>query len=199
MLLTLDEGKELVKLARKSIEYYSVSGTLPKESTSNKKFAQERGVFVTLEKFPSKELRGCIGYPYASKPLWNAVADAAIQAAFNDTRFGPLKTGELENIVLEVSVLTEPKEIRCEKAVLPSQVTIGTDGLIAQKGARSGLLLPQVALEQKWDSKTFLNEVCIKALLPEIAWKQADTKIYKFQAQIFFETSPNGEIEEKRK
>lgn len=198
-LLSLEEGKEIVRLARKSIEYYSgTSGSFCSEQTGNGKFLQERGVFVTIHSFPGRELRGCIGFPYAMKQLWLAVIEAAVEAGFHDPRFLPMKSDELEKIIIEVSVLTQPLEIQGEKKELPSKIKIGKDGLIVQKGGRSGLLLPQVATEEKWDAGEFLRYCCKKAFLPEIAWQNKETKVFKFQAQIFSEKTPNGQIEEKK-
>jgi len=195
--LSFEEGAEAVKLARKSIEYYSATGSRWREKAGNDKFLKERGVFVTIEEYPSMELRGCIGFPYASKQLWEAIIEASIEAAFHDPRFLPLKAEELEKILVEISVLTQPKEITGKKSELHEKIEIGKDGLIIQRGHRSGLLLPQVAVEQKWDSEEFLRECCKKAFIPEAAWQSAETKIFRFQAQIFSERTPGGQIEEK--
>jgi uncharacterized protein (TIGR00296 family) len=197
-LLSLEDGKELVKLARKSIEYYSATGAFWREKAGNDKFLKERGVFVTINEFSSKELRGCIGFPHGVKPLWEATIEVAIEAGFHDPRFLPLKAEELEKIVVEVSVLTEPEEILGEKKELPKKIKIGQDGLIIQKGQRSGLLLPQVAIEEKWDSEELLRNCCKKAFLPETTWQSEQTRIFKFQAQIFSEKTPSGQITEEK-
>ncbi|MBU4502657.1 MAG: TIGR00296 family protein, partial [Nanoarchaeota archaeon] len=76
-------------------------------------------------------------------------------------------------------------------------IKIGRDGLIAEAGFYRGLLLPQVPVEQEWDKETFLSHTCMKAGLMPDAWLDKRTKIYKFQAQVFSEASPNGEIKER--
>lgn len=193
---SLEDGKELIKLARKSIEYASASGARLSETTEKKHLMENRGIFVTLHSFPKKELRGCIGFPYPILPLWNAVIDAAVEAAFNDPRFPPVQSKELEKIVLEISILSLPEEIKGDRIMFPEQIKIGEDGLIIQKGPRSGLLLPQVATEYSWNPETFLENCCSKAGLPTNTWKQKDCKVLKFQAQIFSEKAPGKEVEE---
>ena len=193
---SLADGKELLELARKSIEYSLASGAGLRETTDKKRFLDKRGCFVTLNTFPEKELRGCIGFPYPVKPLWNAVIEAAAQAAFNDPRFPRVKASELEKIVLELSVLTVPQEIKAQKSAILDEIQVGEDGLIVSKGSHSGLLLPQVAKEYSWNTETFLKQCCVKAGLPEASWQMSDCKIFKFQAQIFSEKEPGGEVEE---
>ncbi|MDD5147845.1 MAG: TIGR00296 family protein [Candidatus ainarchaeum sp.] len=197
-LFSLEEGKELVRLARKSIEYYSATGSLLRENAVNDKFAKECGVFVTAKGFPGRELRGCIGFPYAIKPLWDSIIQVAVEAGFHDPRFPPLMAEELEKIVIEISVLTKPEEITGEKKEILEKIKIGRDGLIVQKSGRSGLLLPQVAVDEKWNPEEFVRYCCRKASLPESAWQSRETKIFKFQAQIFHEKTPNGNIAEEK-
>lgn len=199
--LTIEDGKFLVKLARKSIEEYLKSGIkieYPKEI--NKKLLEKSGVFVTLKNLKNDfELRGCIGYPYPIKPLIEALIDSAIEAATNDPRFYPVSLEELKNeIVIEVSVLTPPKLIVVENPKdYPKHIKIGEDGLIVERGIYKGLLLPQVAVEWNWDEEDFLSNCCIKAGLQPDCWLLKGTKVYKFQAIIFEEKTPNGEVERK--
>lgn len=126
------------------------------------------------------ELRGCIGFPYPVKPLVEAVQEASISSALQDFRFPPVKEEELSRIEIEISILTQPKEIE------PDQIKVGIHGLIIRKGNHSGLLLPQVAMDYHWDSQTFLEQTCVKAGLAKTAWKK-DCQIYAFEAQIFSE------------
>ncbi|MFH1663729.1 MAG: TIGR00296 family protein [archaeon] len=193
--LSLKEAEQLIKLARKSIKYFLVSGRTMQE-IAPEKFSEKQGVFVSLHEFPSKELRGCIGFPNPVMPLWNAVIDAAVSAAFNDPRFKELEAGELEKVVLEISVLTVPEEIKEKKELIPKKIRAGEDGLIVKMNRFSGLLLPQVALAWNWNSIQFLEETCIKAGLEKEAWKKEDCKIFKFRAQIFKEKKPEGKTEE---
>ncbi len=195
MSFTIKEGKELIELARKSIKYFFASEKTMQE-IAPEKFSEKQGVFVTLNKFPSKELRGCIGFPEPIIPLWNAIIEASVSAALNDPRFPGLKIEELDKILVEVSVLSVPKEISCEKEKITEEIKIGKDGLIMRMQGHSGLLLPQVALEWNWGSKEFLEETCVKAGLNKEDWKEKECKILKFQAQIFSETTPNGKIKE---
>ena len=113
-----------------------------------------------------------------------AIVEAAKSAAFSDPRFRPLEKQELNNIIIEISVLTEPKLIQEKAQELLHSIEIGRDGLIIQFSSFSGLLLPQVPVEQNWDLKTFLKHGCLKAGLPENEWKKR-AKIEIFSAQVF--------------
>ncbi len=194
--LSLANGKKLVKLARKSIEYYCASGSQYRENPPDKKFKEKRGVFVTLNSYPGGELRGCIGLPYPIKGLWNAVAEAAVSAASRDPRFPPLCSKELEKATIEVSVLTEPEEVDTEK--LPEAVEAGKHGIIIERESQSGLLLPQVAAEFGWNNETFLCQACAKAGVHKRAWALDDTTVKLFEAQIFKETMPGKKIIEEK-
>ncbi|MEM3672983.1 MAG: TIGR00296 family protein [Candidatus Bathyarchaeia archaeon] len=199
--LSLEEGKLLVKLAREAVEEYLKTGkkiSVPKDIS--KKLLQPCGVFVTINSVRNdeKELRGCIGYPYPTTPLAQAVIESAISSATQDPRFYPLSLSELNHVVFEVSVLTPPELIRVNKTnEYPSKIKIGEDGLIVERGLFKGLLLPQVPVEWEWDEEEFLCQCCIKAGLPPDSWLLKDTKIYKFQAIIFEEEKPNGEVKRK--
>jgi len=198
MEISLDEGKFLVKFARRTIEE-SFRGV--KEESKEKipeKFFEKSGVFVTLETYPSHELRGCIGFPEPVFPLIEGVKKAALYAAFEDPRFYPLREDELNKITVEVTILTPPELIKSRPEDYENHIEIGRDGLIVRKGFYSGLLLPQVPVEWKWDKKEFLEETCIKAGLNRKAYLDPETKVYKFQGIIFTEISPNGEIVEKK-
>jgi AmmeMemoRadiSam system protein A len=129
------------------------------------------------------ELRGCIGYVEPFLPLQDTVSEMALSAAFDDPRFPSLSADEFEFIEIEISILT-PKE----KVLDISDVIIGKDGLIVIQGYHEGLLLPQVAKEYNWDIETFLAHTCMKAGLSQEAWKEENTKIYRFSALIFKES-----------
>lgn len=195
-MLSKEEGIKAVRIAREAIENF-VSGKEIKIKQYPEVFNQKLGVFVTINTHPEKELRGCIGYPEPIMPLINALVDAA-QNACQDPRFEPLQEQELGKIVIEVSVLTVPELI---VVTAPNdyvgKIKIGVDGLIAECGYCRGLLLPQVAVEWNWDEEEFLAHTCTKSGLPPDAWLQKNTKIYKFQAQIFSEQSPRGKIVER--
>ncbi len=191
--LSLEEGAYLVRLARGVIERQLGVGEikLPPPPESLK---EPSGAFVTLNSWPRGELRGCIGFPEPLFPLIEAVAKAAFAAAFQDPRFPPLSPGE--EFTVEVSVLTPPEPVPGETPEeIVEGVEVGKHGLIVRYvTGRSGLLLPQVAVEEGWDAKTFLEHTCLKAGLPPDAWTWPDTQVLRFSAQIFRETEPRGEV-----
>jgi uncharacterized protein (TIGR00296 family) len=199
--LSLEEGKLLVELARKAVEEYLRTGKkISAPENIPKKLMQPCGVFVTIStiKGKEKELRGCIGYPYPTTPLIQAVTESAIESATQDPRFYPLSLSELDNVVFEVSVLTPPQLIEVKKPTeYAAKVKVGKDGLIVERGMYKGLLLPQVPIEWKWDEEGFLCQCCIKAGLPPDNWLLEGTKIYKFQAIIFEEEKPKGIVKRK--
>jgi len=141
---------------------------------------EPRGAFVTLKK--AGQLRGCIGYIEAVKPLAATIEEMAKAAAFSDWRFNPVRTEEIPDIEIEISVLSPLSEVRD-----PSTVVVGTHGLIVSRGSNRGVLLPQVPTEWGWDRETFLAQTCAKAGLPESAWKEKGTKIESFTADVFSE------------
>ncbi len=199
--LNLEEGKFLVRLARKAVkEYLETRKQIKVPEDTSQKLSQPCGVFVTINSIKSgeKKLRGCIGYPYPTTPLTQAVIESAINSATQDPRFYPISLDELETVVFEVSVLTPPQIIKVEKpSQYPSKIKVGENGLIVEKNVFRGLLLPQVPVEWKWDNEEFLCQCCIKAGLPPDCWLLKGTKIYKFQAIIFEEEKPRGEVKHK--
>jgi uncharacterized protein len=187
MMISELEGDFLLKLARKAIETYILEGkvlNIPEPPSAT--LEENMGVFVTLHE--NGELRGCIGYPEPIKPLIIALIEVAIGAATGDPRFAPLNSHELEKIEVEVSVLTPPERVIVDKPVeYLEKVDIGRDGLIIEKGAFRGLLLPQVPVEWGWDQNEFLTNTCLKAGMSPDCWLQEGVKIYSFQTQIFNE------------
>ncbi len=196
--LTLKEGKFLINLARQTVTAYLQSGILLQVSDEiASKLMEPCGVFVTLNRVHKgqKTLRGCIGLPYPTTPLVQAVIDAAVSSATQDPRFPSVTIEELDQIVFEVSVLTPPELVTAEKPTdYPSKIKVGRDGLIIENGYHKGLLLPQVPVELKWGEEEFLCQTCMKAGLSPDSWLLKDTKIYRFQAIIFEEASPKGQI-----
>ncbi|MEM5871630.1 MAG: TIGR00296 family protein [Candidatus Aenigmatarchaeota archaeon] len=194
--MNLKDGEFAVKLARKAIEEWVKKGEkIDRPKNFDKKFLEKAGVFVTIHTYPEKLLRGCIGFPYPSFPLIDAIIEAAISST-QDPRFPPLDPSELNKIIVEVSILTPPKRIVVKKPEdYLKKIVIGRDGLIIKKGFNSGLLLPQVAIEYGWDVKTFLEHLCDKAFLPRDAWLSKDAQIFSFKAEIFGEREPSGKIE----
>jgi uncharacterized protein (TIGR00296 family) len=196
--LSLDEGKFLISLARNTVEEYLENGkTLQPPKETPKKLFEHCGVFVTINSVShgEKELRGCIGYPYPTSPLVNAVIDSAINAATEDPRFNPLSLEELRSVVFEVSVLTPPVPVQVDnpKEYL-NKIKVGEDGLIVEKGFYKGLLLPQVPVEWGWCEEEFLCQCCVKAGLTPDSWLTKGAKVSKFKAIIFEEEAPMGEV-----
>ncbi len=196
IMLSLDEGRKGVVLARSVIEEY-VKNSTSFSSDLTGIFIEKQGTFVTLHTFPEYDLRGCIGIPLPIMPLKEAIIDAA-KSVTRDPRFPPLAEDEINNVVIEVTVLTKPERINATKPQdFVSSIEIGRDGLIVEQGFYKGLLLPQVPVEQGWDKEEFLSHTCMKAgLLPD-AWFDENIKIFKFSGQIFTEIEPNGKIKEK--
>ncbi|MCJ2562920.1 MAG: TIGR00296 family protein [Candidatus Thermoplasmatota archaeon] len=191
-----EEGERAVLAARKVVEGY-VRGEVQYDLDLPGGFEEKSGVFVTIDTFPAGDLRGCIGYPEPFFPLGEALVKAS-QEATRDPRFPPLREAELDDIVIEVSLLTPPEEIlvRKPREYLKS-VVVGRDGLIARKGVFRGLLLPQVAIDWEWSSEEFISQTCMKAGLRSDEWLKGDARIYKFSAEIFGEKTPRGEIERR--
>jgi uncharacterized protein (TIGR00296 family) len=196
--LTLEEGEFLVNLARQTVTEYLKSGkVLQVPEGVSSKLMEPCGVFVTLNRVHkgAKRLRGCIGLPYPTTPLVQAVIEAALSAATQDPRFPPVALEELEKIIFEVSVLTPPERVTVEKPTdYPSKIKIGRDGLVIEKGYYKGLLLPQVPVEWKWNNEEFLCQCCMKAGLSPDCWLLKDTKIYSFSSIIAEETAPSGHV-----
>jgi len=190
-MFSLEQGKGLIGLARRAAESREI------EREYGKNFEIKKGVFITIETFPGKELRGCVGFPYATLALGEAVQRAAISAAYEDTRFPPIEKEELNRVVFEVSVLTEPELIKVRDPKEYSQkIEAGKDGLIMQNGPFSGLFLPQVWKYFKNNKEEFLRNLCYKAGLTPDYIRDKKTKIWKFGAQIFAEEEPKGKIKE---
>jgi hypothetical protein len=169
----------------------------PKDYHGDPALMEKCGVFVTLNVHAkgSYGLRGCIGLPYATSPLVDAVVEAAKNAAFSDPRFPPVQGNEMGGITIEVSILTPPELIgNDDRNDLLNQVKVGRDGLIIGMGWNKGLLLPQVPVEWGWDSKEFLEQCCVKAGLPKDSWSRNNAEVYIFHAILFKEEEPRGVI-----
>jgi len=178
--LNKKEQKTLLMIARKTLNEYIIQGNIPEFQIKEGNLLEKRGAFVTLTK--KGELRGCIGYITALEQLYKAVSEMAVAASSRDPRFPPVSRDELKDIHIELSVLSPLKLIDS-----PDEVETGKHGLYITRGNYSGLLLPQVAVEQRWNREEFLKQACRKAGLPMNAWKEKGTNIYTFTAQIFSE------------
>jgi uncharacterized protein len=198
MIMISDEyGKQLVRLARRSVEKYIDEAIIINVQTLDELFPQEAGVFVTLHYLDSNKqehLRGCIG-SLTKKKLYESVIEAAIAAATQDPRFQPVDKKELANMIFEVSVISEPEKIEIQNPIeYRSHIKIGVDGLILKCKYGSGLLLPQVPIELNWDIEEYLANICYKAGAPPDTWLTPEPELYKFQAAVYKESEPNGTI-----
>lgn len=194
--ITLREGTQLVKLARTAaVSFIKNKKIINFTNNSNRK----AGVFVTIYHVNNmnseKNLRGCIGYVFPSQNIYDSVIAAAINAATEDPRFIAISEKELDDLIFEVSVLSKPALIQVENTELSlSNIVIGRDGIILESRYGSGLFLPQVPVEQKWNIKEYITNLCHKAGAPSDAWLLPDSKLYTFSSLIFREKLPNREI-----
>jgi AmmeMemoRadiSam system protein A len=172
---TAEERAALLAVAHESILSAFEKRELPLIPPSPH-LAQLRGAFTTI--YLRGELRGCVGYVFPVASLYRTIADTARSAAFEDTRFWPIAREEAPELVISLSVLSPLEPIR------PEEIEIGRHGLLISHLGRRGLLLPQVPVEHGWDRDTFLEQTCLKAGLPEDAWRTGAT-IEGFTAEVF--------------
>ncbi|MDD2655212.1 MAG: AmmeMemoRadiSam system protein A [Candidatus ainarchaeum sp.] len=180
-----EQKRKLLLIARKAIEYFAEHGEEPGalKEVDIDEFEMARGVFVTLKE--NGELRGCIGFPMPIMPLGKAVVKAAIAAAFDDPRFSSVTKEEIRELEIEISVLTVPEQVKVARPEeYLKKIKIGRDGLIIEFMGYSGLLLPQVPVEEGWGVEEYLDFLCRKAGLPPETWKQRPVSIKAFQAEI---------------
>jgi AmmeMemoRadiSam system protein B/AmmeMemoRadiSam system protein A len=179
--LNKEQQQRLLEIARESVETYVKDGKVPEFKENDSGLNRELGAFVTLTK--NGDLRGCIGVftGDVDEPLYRVVSEMAISAAANDPRFNPITESELDKLDYEISVLSPLKKVASWK-----DIEIGKHGVRIVRGSRSGVFLPQVATENNWDLDMFMNVLCTqKAGLPADCWKDKNTEIYVFTAQVF--------------
>jgi len=175
------QRKELLKLARDTITFYLNEGKPLERSSDDPALGEVRGVFVTLRR--NNQLRGCIGNIIGTKPLYLGVRDMAIAAATEDSRFRPVTKEELEDIHIEISVLTPLEQI-----TNIDEIVLGKHGVLVKDDYRGGVYLPQVATETGWSKEEFMNSLCgQKAGMDSSAWKNGKCDIYIFSAEVFEE------------
>ncbi|MGB9637368.1 MAG: AmmeMemoRadiSam system protein A [Microgenomates group bacterium] len=173
--------KEALTIARKTLEKYLSDRQIPSFSPKAEVLKKPLGAFVTLKK--NKQLRGCIGTFEPKDPLYTVIQKMAIAAATQDPRFFPVSKEELNDIKIEISVLTPKTKINNWR-----KIKLGKHGVVIQKGFRSGTFLPQVATETGWNLEEFLSQLCTqKAGLPPDCYKDPTVNLYTFKAQIFEE------------
>lgn len=177
--LTIEEKKQLLDVARNTIETHVKTGKTPKFNFDSPRLKEKRGVFVTIHK--EGNLRGCIGYIEPVKPLGDAVVEMAVNSSSHDYRFSPVVESELPKLEVEISVLSVPEKINGRE-----DIVIGKHGVILEKGFNKGVFLPQVAPEQGWSVEDTLENLCYKAGLPGDAWMEG-ANLYVFTADVFSE------------
>jgi hypothetical protein len=177
--LNKEEQRILLNLAKQAVETYVRTNKIIEVEETNVNLNKHQGAFVTLKK--DGELRGCIGEFEPDEPLCQVVIDMAIAAATQDPRFNPVSKNELDDLEYEISVLSPLRKINSWK-----EIEIGKHGVEIRHGMHRGVFLPQVATENNWDLDTFMSILCTqKAGLPTDCWKNQETEIYVFTAQVF--------------
>ncbi len=202
--LTLDDGRILVAIARRSVELHFEGRRFAPPEDLPEKLLRPGAAFVTIESVVRRgpgetgyELRGCIGAVRPVEPLAVTVANVAVEAAFADPRFPPLERDELERVVFEVTVLGPMEELPRDPAGRADSVKVGVHGLYVEAPPHAGLLLPQVAVDEGWDAMTFLSWACVKAGLKPTCWYEPWVRVYRYTARIFREREPRGEVYER--
>lgn len=188
-VLSLDEKKELLRIARRAVIAAVSRKNFVPEKPASSALTRRAGAFVTLRE--KGELRGCIGYIEARIPLYQTVAETAAKSAIGDPRFEPVCEGELRDIEVEVSALSPLEEI---KSI--DEIITGRHGILIEMGFNRGLLLPQVATENNWDREQFLSYTCVKAGLGKDCYKRPGAKISIFTAEVFREEELGAAREE---
>ena len=180
--LSSDDWLALVEIARLAISSAVLEKRLPDSPSFPVTLNEHRGAFVTL--YRTGALRGCVGQVENPGPLADVVARSAINAALHDPRFRPVTPEEVHALDIEISVLTAPEPI------LPEAIVSGQHGLLVVRGASRGLLLPQVATERNWSGQRLLEETCVKAGLLGDAWRDPETQVFGFTAEVFSQKRP---------
>ncbi len=193
--LDASDGERLVGAARRALTEAVAGGRPGPDAALESRFSFRSGVFVTLT--TEGRLRGCIGHPVPDMRLCNAVVDSAVSAGTSDPRFNPVSPSELGKIAVEVTVLSEPEEIRASPEDRVRHVRVGRDGLIVRSARGSGLLLPQVATEYGWGPREFLEHTCEKAGLGRDCWMDPSVSVERFEGTVFAEDGPNGPVSER--
>lgn len=180
-LLGSREKQLLLELARRALIAAIERREFPESPSQELGPLESAGAFVTLRR--RGRLRGCIGQIGSGQSLGEVVAHCAKSAAMEDPRFDPVRSDELRDIEIELSVLSPLEEIA------PDHIEVGKQGLMVTRGWRRGVLLPQVASEYRWAARRFLEETCVKAGLERNAWREPETKTYGFTADVFSDSS----------
>lgn len=181
-MLSPEQRRQLLTIAREAISAVLDGGRVELNPAAfDEVLRQPAGAFVSLHT-KSGDLRGCIGSIQPVAPLCQAVSASAVNAAFRDPRFHPLKKDELPNLDIEISVMGPIEVVRST-----DEIEVGRDGLIVSRGRQAGLLLPQVATDYGWNREQFLEHTCMKAGFPHDFWRSPECRIERFPAEVFSE------------
>ncbi len=179
--LTEKEKQALISWSRQVLTVFVKTGQVADQATVPLSLEKKRGVFVTLKK--DGRLRGCIGNFHPQQNLWQEVKEMTVSAASRDNRFPPVEASELNDINIEISVLSPMKKITSL-----DEIKLSRHGVYIKYGARSGTFLPQVAEEGQWTKESFLAEICSQKMgLDRHCYQDSEAEIYIYTAQIFSE------------
>lgn len=193
--MDLKDGVVAVKAARKFIEFWTEGNRTTVDLPES--FSKKSGVFVTVLKYPSGDLRGCIGYSEPILSLREALENSALSVC-HDPRFPHLTIEEAKACTVEVTILTPPKELKFNNVdEMLNKIELGKDGVIMDFRGYKGLYLPQVPIEQGWDKQEMMFHLSEKAGLNRGAWIYKGTRVWTFQGEIFSEVNPSGEVVRK--
>ena len=182
-VLTDDEKRELLRIARATLREFLRSGRIPPGKPHRESLLADANVFISLEY--DGVLRGYTGTAEAGKPIYRVVQETTVAAANGDEQFTPIQEKELDDLRIEISVLGPSQKITTVE-----DIEVGNHGIVVQQGEQRGLLLPQVAAKHHWDAETFLGKTCIQAGLDKDAWRDAPTIAEAFTVQVFGDPFP---------
>jgi len=181
------EKKLLLEVARRAVSAAVEGREFPGQVPEIANVRNLGGAFATLHR--RGRLRGCVGKITSNESLVETVAHCAKAAALEDPRFDRVRPDELDDIEIELSLLSRLEPIA------PQQIEAGKHGLMVSRGGQRGVLLPQVATQFRWSGQRLLEETCVKAGLERDAWKEPGTQVQAFTAEIFSESDVTGEEE----
>lgn len=191
---TIEDGKYLIGVSRQAIKHYGLTRKYLEVPDAPSKYLVRSGAFVTI-KGRDNELLGCIGRPYPSNTLLENIIHSAVDAAYYDPRFPPLDPKLADSVLIEVSILSQPERVEFKTPdELLKSIKVGRDGIIVEWALGSGLLLPQVPVEEKWNVEEYISYGCLKAGADKNLWRRGNLRVYRFTATVFSETEPNGPV-----
>lgn len=198
-MLTIEEATCLLELARRIVTESVSDETREEEKVAFQELREKRGIFVCVREFEKSSKRAgkiiiSSGYPLPIFPIVEAVKNASLNISIHILRSSLREISEfLKDVVFELTILTVPEKILVEQPIgYPKEIEIGRDGLVVQRNFYTGVILPQVAIEKRWNAIEFLSECCMEAKLPADAWLEKETSVYKFQTNVYVELEPSG-------